>query len=152
MQEAITRVLLERLIVHRPHPWGLLITFIELIKNPRCDPMLGSTPLLLQVSLSRSSHRSNCFYIAPPPSWEIFAWFTDVASPGGLACFSCLACFWLCRYEFWSHPFTRCAPEISHLFENVARSCVPGGAAAADGSGDGLGDATSGVANLSLSS
>jgi CCR4-NOT transcription complex subunit 1 len=31
----ITRVLLERLIVNRPHPWGLLITFIELIKNPR---------------------------------------------------------------------------------------------------------------------
>jgi len=22
-------------IVNRPHPWGLLITFIELIKNPR---------------------------------------------------------------------------------------------------------------------
>ncbi|ESS33895.1 CCR4-Not complex component, Not1 protein [Toxoplasma gondii VEG] len=35
IQEQITRVLLERLIVHRPHPWGLLITFIELIKNPR---------------------------------------------------------------------------------------------------------------------
>ncbi|XXQ38247.1 CCR4-Not complex component Not1 C-terminal domain-containing protein [Plasmodiophora brassicae] len=34
IQEQITRVLLERLIVHRPHPWGLLITFIELIKNP----------------------------------------------------------------------------------------------------------------------
>ena len=34
-QEQITRVLLERLIVNRPHPWGLLITFIELIKNPR---------------------------------------------------------------------------------------------------------------------
>jgi CCR4-NOT transcription complex subunit 1 len=34
-QEQVTRVLLERLIVHRPHPWGLLITFIELIKNPR---------------------------------------------------------------------------------------------------------------------
>lgn len=33
-QEQITRVLLERLIVNRPHPWGLLITFIELIKNP----------------------------------------------------------------------------------------------------------------------
>eukprot|EP00879_Flechtneria_rotunda_P010377 GHRR01010853.1.p1 GENE.GHRR01010853.1~~GHRR01010853.1.p1 ORF type:complete len:778 (+),score=325.49 GHRR01010853.1:1459-3792(+) len=31
----ITRVLLERLIVNRPHPWGLLITFIELIKNQR---------------------------------------------------------------------------------------------------------------------
>jgi len=35
VREQITRVLLERLIVHRPHPWGLLITFIELIKNGR---------------------------------------------------------------------------------------------------------------------
>ena len=34
VQEQITRILLERLIVNRPHPWGLLITFIELIKNP----------------------------------------------------------------------------------------------------------------------
>jgi hypothetical protein len=37
IREQITRVLLERLIVHRPHPWGLLITFIELIKNPRYE-------------------------------------------------------------------------------------------------------------------
>jgi CCR4-NOT transcription complex subunit 1 len=35
VREQITRVLLERLIVHRPHPWGLLVTFIELIKNQR---------------------------------------------------------------------------------------------------------------------
>jgi len=35
VQEIITRVLLERLIALRPHPWGLLITFIELIRNPR---------------------------------------------------------------------------------------------------------------------
>mmetsp|Transcript_7711 Transcript_7711/g.8173 ORF Transcript_7711/g.8173 Transcript_7711/m.8173 type:complete len:1785 (-) Transcript_7711:638-5992(-) len=35
IQEQITRVLLERLIVHRPHPWGLLVSFIDLIKNPR---------------------------------------------------------------------------------------------------------------------
>eukprot|EP00762_Andalucia_godoyi_P000513 ANDGO_05250.mRNA.1 General negative regulator of transcription subunit 1 len=35
LQEQITRVLFERLIVNRPHPWGLLITFIELVKNPR---------------------------------------------------------------------------------------------------------------------
>lgn len=34
-QEQITRVLLERLIVYKPHPWGLLATFCELIKNPR---------------------------------------------------------------------------------------------------------------------
>jgi CCR4-NOT transcription complex subunit 1 len=73
IQEQITRVLLERLIVNRPHPWGLLITFIELIKNP--------------------------------------------------------------RYNFWSHSFTRCAPEIERLFESVARSCMgpgPGGAPKSD--------------------
>ena len=34
IKDDICRVLLERLIVNRPHPWGLLITFIELIKNP----------------------------------------------------------------------------------------------------------------------
>jgi len=33
VQEQITRALLERLVVNRPHPWGLLVTFIELIKN-----------------------------------------------------------------------------------------------------------------------
>jgi CCR4-Not complex component, Not1/CCR4-NOT transcription complex subunit 1 CAF1-binding domain/Domain of unknown function (DUF3819)/CCR4-NOT transcription complex subunit 1 TTP binding domain/CCR4-NOT transcription complex subunit 1 HEAT repeat len=33
VKEQITRVLVERLIANRPHPWGLLITFIELIKN-----------------------------------------------------------------------------------------------------------------------
>jgi len=48
VKEQITSVLLERLIVNRPHPWGLLITFLEIIKNPRyefwknaftsCDP------------------------------------------------------------------------------------------------------------------
>lgn len=74
IQEQITRVLLERLIVNRPHPWGLLITFIELIKNP--------------------------------------------------------------RYSFWSHAFTRVAPEIERLFESVARSCMgPQVAAAAAGGG-----------------
>lgn len=65
LREQITRVLLERLIVHRPHPWGLLITFIELIKNQ--------------------------------------------------------------RYQFWTHPFTRCATEIEKVFESVARSCMSPG-------------------------
>jgi len=65
VREQITRVLLERLIVHRPHPWGLLVTFIELIKNQ--------------------------------------------------------------RYQFWSHPFTRCATEIEKVFESVARSCLTPG-------------------------
>lgn len=62
VKEQVTRVLLERLIVNRPHPWGLLVTFIELIKNP--------------------------------------------------------------RYNFWAHPFTRCAPEIERLFEGVSQSCI----------------------------
>ena len=62
VKEQVTRVLLERLIVNRPHPWGLLVTFIELIKNP--------------------------------------------------------------RYNFWAHPFTRCAPEIERLFESVSQSCI----------------------------
>ncbi|MCJ1307479.1 hypothetical protein MMC25_001125, partial [Agyrium rufum] len=34
IRQQITRVLLERLIVHRPHPWGLIITLLELLKNP----------------------------------------------------------------------------------------------------------------------
>ena len=62
VKEQITRVLLERIICQRPHPWGLLITFIELIKNT--------------------------------------------------------------KYQFWSHSFTRCAPEIEGVFKNVARSCM----------------------------
>lgn len=33
VREQLTRVMLERVIVHRPHPWGLLVTFIELIRN-----------------------------------------------------------------------------------------------------------------------
>lgn len=35
VKEQLTRVLVERLIANRPHPWGLLITFVELIKNPQ---------------------------------------------------------------------------------------------------------------------
>ncbi|CEP19249.1 hypothetical protein [Parasitella parasitica] len=34
IKELVIRVLLERLIVNRPHPWGLLTTFIQLIKEP----------------------------------------------------------------------------------------------------------------------
>lgn len=35
LKEHVTRILLGRLIAHRPHPWGIMITFIELVKNPR---------------------------------------------------------------------------------------------------------------------
>jgi CCR4-NOT transcription complex subunit 1 len=33
----MTKVLLERFIVHRPHPWGALVTFIELLHNTKYD-------------------------------------------------------------------------------------------------------------------
>ena len=36
-REIVTKVLLERFIVHRPHPWGALVTFIELLRNQKYD-------------------------------------------------------------------------------------------------------------------
>ncbi|EJD02104.1 Not1-domain-containing protein [Fomitiporia mediterranea MF3/22] len=36
-REIMTRVLMERFFVHRPHPWGALLTFIELVRNPKYD-------------------------------------------------------------------------------------------------------------------
>ena len=35
VQEQITRILIERLQTHEPHPWGLCITFRELLQNPK---------------------------------------------------------------------------------------------------------------------
>ncbi len=35
IQEQIATILFERLQVHRPHPWGLMISFRELIQNPK---------------------------------------------------------------------------------------------------------------------
>ncbi|KAI0273855.1 Not1-domain-containing protein [Gloeopeniophorella convolvens] len=36
-REIVTRILMERFVVHRPHPWGALVTFIELLRNPKYD-------------------------------------------------------------------------------------------------------------------
>lgn len=36
-QEITTKVLLERFVVHRPHPWGAILTFIELLRNSKYD-------------------------------------------------------------------------------------------------------------------
>lgn len=36
-QEIVTTVLLERVMGYRPHPWGALLTFIELLRNPKYD-------------------------------------------------------------------------------------------------------------------
>ncbi|CCH44325.1 CCR4-NOT transcription complex subunit 1 [Wickerhamomyces ciferrii] len=67
VQQIITRVLLERIICNRPHPWGLLITFTELLKNtelaffdldftkasPELESIFGS--LLRHISSSSSA-------------------------------------------------------------------------------------------------
>ncbi|KAF5324741.1 hypothetical protein D9611_004517 [Ephemerocybe angulata] len=36
-REVVAKCLLERFIVHRPHPWGALVTFIELLRNPKYE-------------------------------------------------------------------------------------------------------------------
>ncbi|KAL4353352.1 hypothetical protein GQ457_06G032980 [Hibiscus cannabinus] len=80
IQEQITRVLLERLIVNKPHPWGLLITFIELIKNPRynfwnrsfirCAPEIEK----LFESVARS-----CGGLKPVDEGMVSGWVSDSA-------------------------------------------------------------------------
>lgn len=54
VRQQITRVLLERLIAHRPHPWGLIITLLELIKNPIYAfwelPFIKAQPQVCQMS------------------------------------------------------------------------------------------------------
>ena len=37
VQQVITRVLLERIICNKPHPWGVVVTFIELLGNKNYD-------------------------------------------------------------------------------------------------------------------
>ena len=75
IKQQITRVLLERLIVHRPHPWGLIITLLELLKNPayryweqpftRENPEVLLHSLIHPSTLTNISHRSKG---SSPPS------------------------------------------------------------------------------------
>jgi CCR4-NOT transcription complex subunit 1 len=63
----VTRVLLERLIVNRPHPWGLLITFIELIKNPAYSFWgHGFTRAAPEIERLFESVARSCMGAAPP--------------------------------------------------------------------------------------
>jgi len=60
VQETITRVLLERLLVHRPHPWGLIITLLEILKNPTYQfwtlPFIESAPEVKRLFAALFSH------------------------------------------------------------------------------------------------
>lgn len=55
IREQITRVLLERLIGFWPHPWGLLTTVVELVKNEKYMffemPFIKSTPQVRSASV-----------------------------------------------------------------------------------------------------
>mmetsp|Transcript_9015 Transcript_9015/g.8420 ORF Transcript_9015/g.8420 Transcript_9015/m.8420 type:complete len:127 (+) Transcript_9015:3583-3963(+) len=42
IQEQISRIMFERLQVNRPYPWGLMISFRELIQNPKFEFMKKS--------------------------------------------------------------------------------------------------------------
>lgn len=39
VREIFTRVLLERVIVMRPYPWGVVVTFLELLRNEKYNFM-----------------------------------------------------------------------------------------------------------------
>jgi CCR4-NOT transcription complex subunit 1 len=113
IQEQITRVLLERLIVNRPHPWGLLITFIELIKVIRPCPLCSIMCYLFGCGNELDSVSKFVLF--------------RILFPLVITCTNYLYSVFIMqnpRYNFWSHSFTRCAPEIEKLFESVARSCM----------------------------
>jgi len=38
-KEVTIKVLLERVLCHRPHPWGIVMTIIELLRDPKCEVM-----------------------------------------------------------------------------------------------------------------
>ncbi|KAG5626964.1 hypothetical protein H5410_012182, partial [Solanum commersonii] len=79
IQEQITRVLLERLIVNRPHPWGLLITFIELIK----DTIFGVDHLQDVPQRSRSCLNPSQDHVVALNLW-MRTWCQGRANPVGL--------------------------------------------------------------------
>ncbi|GME73217.1 unnamed protein product [Ambrosiozyma monospora] len=63
IQQLITRVLLERMICNKPHPWGLMITFTELMKNSDYSffdlPFTKETPEFEKLFSSLFKHVKN---------------------------------------------------------------------------------------------
>lgn len=64
LQEQIMRVICERMLITHPHPWGLLVLLLEMIKNPNYNlleqPWVRAAPqveeLLLTLTHSNSPH------------------------------------------------------------------------------------------------
>lgn len=69
IREVIARILVERLIVHRPHPWGVMVTLVELVRHERYkfweQPFTKSSP---EIELVFESINKNCCIPPPPPS------------------------------------------------------------------------------------
>ena len=68
VREQLTRVLIERLIVNKPHPWGLLNTFYELIRNPVRARATPCAPTALN-----PEHTEPCT-LNPKPNPVALAW------------------------------------------------------------------------------
>lgn len=52
-REALLRVLLERIVVNRPHPWGLLITIVEIVSKEQQYPLPEKVPIEILKILER---------------------------------------------------------------------------------------------------
>ena len=67
----MTRVLLERFIVHRPHPWGALVTFIELFRNQKYE--LWSKEFVRVAPEVTMLLESECSCVSLHP-WFLMSW------------------------------------------------------------------------------
>ena len=115
-----SRVLLERLIVNRPHPWGLLITFIELIKNPAFKfwnhEFVHCAPEIEKWVKSNSFH---CFSLK---TGEIIIWWLQlgwVIKKGVVAK--------ICKTRFrqaWIFLTSLYLSSFFRLFQSVAQCCM----------------------------
>lgn len=148
VKEQITRVLLERLIVNRPHPWvgahsvpvcrrscvaacSFACSFLLRRRWSWCS----ATPVHHLASghgdgagLLRSLHEPALELapqdFIPPPCLNLLHPICQFLQ-GLLITF--IELIKNPRYNFWAHEFTRCAPDIERLFRSVASSCMGAG-------------------------
>lgn len=63
VKDTVVRVLLERLICNRPHPWGILVTFSNMLKNKKFQfwnlPFLTSSPDIERLFMTLNNHINN---------------------------------------------------------------------------------------------
>ena len=84
VREQMTRVLIERLIVNKPHPWGLLNTFYELIRNP-VSSNRASWARILFVGCAGCKHEKHA-------AQAVHSWVADQQRTlcAAVLCFACV--------------------------------------------------------------